>query len=208
MKEIVQTPVAGTREALLAATLEVLHEEGIEGATARAITARAGVNLQAIVYHFGSKDALVSEALRVGLRRWLQPALDVLQRDMEPFARMRLAIKELQGAFARAQDDVPVYLEALARAKRDPATAAVIQEIFAEIHGLVAGQIRELKRKRVIPRWVDPDAMASLQIAAADGLAIHSVVHPGSFDPGVIGRQAAHLLFAARRRRGGKADPP
>lgn len=49
---------APTPAALTAAALELFALHGYDGASVRAITARAGANLGAITYHFGSKQAL------------------------------------------------------------------------------------------------------------------------------------------------------
>jgi AcrR family transcriptional regulator len=49
---------AETRAQLIAAALEVFGRLGYEGASTRAIARAAGANLAAIVYHFGSKEAL------------------------------------------------------------------------------------------------------------------------------------------------------
>jgi AcrR family transcriptional regulator len=50
-----------TRERLLAAAADLFAERGFRGATMRAIAARAGTNLAAANYHFGSKQALYRE---------------------------------------------------------------------------------------------------------------------------------------------------
>jgi AcrR family transcriptional regulator len=47
-----------TRALLISAALEVFGRLGFEGASTRQIAQSAGVNLAAIVYHFGSKQAL------------------------------------------------------------------------------------------------------------------------------------------------------
>jgi AcrR family transcriptional regulator len=49
---------ADTRAQLVEAALDVFNELGFDGASTRAIAKKAGVNLAAIVYHFGSKQAL------------------------------------------------------------------------------------------------------------------------------------------------------
>jgi AcrR family transcriptional regulator len=49
---------AETRQKLLLAALDVFGRYGFEGAATRDIAKRAEANLAAIVYHFGSKDAL------------------------------------------------------------------------------------------------------------------------------------------------------
>ncbi len=50
---------AGTRESLLDAAESLFSERGIQAASLRAITERAGANLAAVHYHFGSKQGLV-----------------------------------------------------------------------------------------------------------------------------------------------------
>jgi AcrR family transcriptional regulator len=49
---------AETRQRLVEAALDVFGLYGFEGATTRQIAREAGANLAAIVYHFGSKEAL------------------------------------------------------------------------------------------------------------------------------------------------------
>src|SRR3954464_1578570 len=55
-------PKGDTRERLMAAAVETLREEGITGATARAIAARADANQALIFYHFGSVANLLLQA--------------------------------------------------------------------------------------------------------------------------------------------------
>ena len=49
---------ADTRAQLIEAALEIFGRLGYEGATTRQIAKAADANLAAIVYHFGSKEAL------------------------------------------------------------------------------------------------------------------------------------------------------
>jgi AcrR family transcriptional regulator len=51
-----------TARRLMDATTALLVEQGPGATTLRAITDRAGANVAAVGYHFGSKDALVSQA--------------------------------------------------------------------------------------------------------------------------------------------------
>lgn len=51
------------REALLAATVQVVAERGLHGLTLRAVAEVAGVNNTLISHHFGTKDALLHEAV-------------------------------------------------------------------------------------------------------------------------------------------------
>ena len=65
---------AETRQRLVEAALDVFGRYGFEGATTRQIAREAKANLAAIVYHFGSKEALHlsrwPNTSRGGLQRW------------------------------------------------------------------------------------------------------------------------------------------
>ncbi len=49
-----------TKERILDAAEQIFDEQGLEAFSLRAVTARAGVNLAAVNYHFGSKAALLA----------------------------------------------------------------------------------------------------------------------------------------------------
>src|ERR671919_1149027 len=59
------------RAALLEAAIECIQEKGYTRTTARDIVAAAGSHLPSINYYYGSKDALMDEALVESARRWL-----------------------------------------------------------------------------------------------------------------------------------------
>lgn len=67
-----------TREKLLAAALAQFSEHGYDGASIRDIARAAEVNIALVSYHFGSKEQLYHELLRVIARRRMQTGLDAL----------------------------------------------------------------------------------------------------------------------------------
>mgnify|MGYP002623966150 CR=1 FL=1 len=54
-----------TKQNILQATLDLIKTEGADQVTLRKITAAANVNLALVNYHFGSKDNLINEALKM-----------------------------------------------------------------------------------------------------------------------------------------------
>lgn len=80
MSEPKQQP--DTRERILDAAERLFMESGYEGTSMRMITGEAEVNLAAVNYHFGSKEALLREVFRRRLN-WLNRerllALDALE---------------------------------------------------------------------------------------------------------------------------------
>ena len=71
------------RARLIEAAIALFAEKGYEGTSVRDLATAAGVNVAAVSYHFGSKDALYHEALRACLapcaemRERMQVHLDV-----------------------------------------------------------------------------------------------------------------------------------
>jgi len=86
------------REALLAGAKKCLLEKGYARTTARDIATAAGVSLAAIGYHFGSKDALMNEAMYQAIGEWGD-------RVEKAFARSGgdMAVEE---RFVRVYDDL------------------------------------------------------------------------------------------------------
>ncbi|MGA8049206.1 MAG: TetR/AcrR family transcriptional regulator [Burkholderiales bacterium] len=94
-------PQHETRTRILDAAEELFMLHGFEATSMRLLTSTAGVNLAAVNYHFGSKDALI-EAL---FRRRLDPmnaerleALDALERGTK---EQPLAPEQIIRAFVR-----------------------------------------------------------------------------------------------------------
>jgi AcrR family transcriptional regulator len=187
-----------TEAKLLAGTLDCLRRLGLRGTTSRAIAAAAGANLGAITYHFGSKDELVAQALLSAVRGWMEPALEVLRRDMDPAERLLAAVQHLQTAFEGAREMLPVYLEALVAAPRHDTLRRGVEGLLAEIRGFLSAQLLELQQIGYVPPWVEPETMAMLLVSTADGIALHAALEPAAVDPGALANQAVQLLLAAR----------
>lgn len=79
--------LSSTRERILSAAERLFAEGGVATTSLRAITSQARVNLAAVNYHFGSKDALIEAVYerRIGpLNRARLRNLDVLETRAEP----------------------------------------------------------------------------------------------------------------------------
>ena len=88
-----------TRERILNAAEWLFVEQGFEATSLRQITTRAGANLAAVNYHFGSKEALVREVFERRLRALNTARLAELDAA-EDVARGRpLALEKLIEAF-------------------------------------------------------------------------------------------------------------
>ncbi|GAA1928721.1 TetR/AcrR family transcriptional regulator [Streptantibioticus ferralitis] len=107
-----------TRDGLLAAALELLAQRGQEGVTLREITDRAGANVSAVSYHFGSLKALCDAAIEHALERYLDAQIDAVAS-----LGARPTIEELAAAFARPM------MRALAAGGRDLAVMRTVARV-------------------------------------------------------------------------------
>ena len=99
-----------TRARILRAAEALFVEQGFAATSLRMITARAQVNLAAVNYHFGSKEALIRE---------------VFQRHLEPLNAARIAYLDRLEVQAKGQPlSVAKVIEAIAvpvlQVSRDP----------------------------------------------------------------------------------------
>ncbi|MED3053303.1 TetR family transcriptional regulator [Bacillus thuringiensis] len=79
-----------TKEKILNTTLELIKKEGFEKVTIRKIAALSDINIALVNYHFGSKEKLISEAIRVLLISF-QGTFSILDNITVP-AKERLKI--------------------------------------------------------------------------------------------------------------------
>ncbi len=175
-----------------------VRRDGLSGATSRQITQTAGVNLAAITYHFGSKDDLVAEALFAELERRVQPALDLLGAPGPPESRLLHVVGALSEEFERSRRDTLVYFEALLLAVRDQRYRRSALQLYRSLRARLSEVIAEMAGGGSIPGWVDPEAMAGLILAVANGIALQSQLDPKGPDHRTISAEFAQLLLAAR----------
>jgi AcrR family transcriptional regulator len=191
----------GTRERLVEATQGCLRVGGVARTSSRAIADRAGANLGAITYHFGSKEQLVAVALAAELHDWTQPVLDLLAELDEPATRLLGAVKALTETFDEHRDRVPGLLEVFVHAARTPESDNPMAAIWRDLRTRLATVIAELRTSGAVPQWVEPDAMAALIVAVAAGTVVSVTVEPAGVSHRDIATQFAALLLAAGTAR-------
>jgi hypothetical protein len=132
------------------------------------------------------------------VRAWLEPARQVLARADDPAAIAVEAIELLRRSFDEAGELLPAYFEAPATAPRRASLRQGVEELLGELGVLLRTGMRRQQAAGLLPAWVEPDAMAALFLALADGVALNAALGPESIDHGAIAGQFAHLLLAAQ----------
>jgi AcrR family transcriptional regulator len=180
----VQRPLESDKaKRIVDAMRESVARRGAAGSTFDHVAREAGVSRGLLHYYFGTKERLLVEVVR---------------RDSE----IRLAALAASLGDAQTADD---FIDALVRSleeliERDPGFVVLLYELFTlsrrneEIAGELGALCRqtradlaaslEAKRdERVLALGGEPDAVAGVLLALADGLALRFLIEPDR-DPG------------------------
>jgi AcrR family transcriptional regulator len=191
------SPQRSNRSELIEGTLRCLERLPPAQVTARAIAAESGANLASIAYHFGSKDELVTEAVILGLDRWLEQVAAALEglADEAPAVRYRRAAEAIEATRREHEGLARSFAGAIARAQHEPRVRALLAEGFrktrpnvAALLGLGADQAGE-------------DA-AGLVHAQFTGLLFQTLLDPGLAIEGERMEAAQARLVRLRPRPG------
>lgn len=174
----------GNREALLAAAERCLRSRGYSATTARDLAGEAGTSLAAIGYHFGSKEALLNQAMTACWAGWAerlgQKLLSLAGGTVEEvLAGLLPAVYE---AIEADRDILMALFDALGQIDRSAELhrqlVAQYEESRALTGVLVAGLLKTSTE--------DPAAraLASLVVAVLDGLAVQYILDPSSVPDG------------------------
>jgi AcrR family transcriptional regulator len=133
----------GHRERLIAGAKRCLYERGYARTTARDIVAASGTNLASIGYHFGSKEALLNEAIVEAIDEWGEELGRILAaetgEEVDPMERFEAIWTRVIGSFEAHRPVLVASFEAFAPAQRSPELREQLAAGHEEArHGLAA----------------------------------------------------------------------
>lgn len=163
-------------KALLEAALDCLAERGYARTTSRDLAARSGANLSSIVYHYGSKEELLNEALAEGFRRWLAEltAIGPAVGTAEPEEILRQVADQLEASFERNRGLARAFVESLAQTEHAPELRRELAEHYEQSRQALESLIALATGRDDL----DGRALAAGLIAAFDGLLLQWLIDP------------------------------
>ncbi len=159
MNEIPRKPPPaheGTAATLLGAARALFAQHGFDGTSVRAITARAGANLGAITYHFGSKSTLYEAVLASAIVPMRERIAAAAAGPGTPLQRVEAMVRALFDYLYENPDGPRLMIQQLASAR--PIPEPVVETMQGNISAL-ATVIAEGQAEGSI-RGGDPQLMA------------------------------------------------
>ncbi|HKH17414.1 MAG TPA: TetR family transcriptional regulator C-terminal domain-containing protein [Solirubrobacteraceae bacterium] len=171
---------ADRRESVVRAAIDVIAEKGLGGTRIADIAERAGMSPGHVLYYFDGKSAIFTRALRMiedDLRAEARAAFERLPAAADRWAWL------IEQAAPTGPDDVRVllWIEAWARAPREPDVSAVVIELDRRWVGLLV-ELVEYGRATGEFRIADAQEFAVRFAALVDGLTLQVVAGSQSLD--------------------------
>lgn len=194
-----------TAARILAAAQRVLRRDGYSGLTLQRVAAEAGEHKSLVIYHFGSKAALMSMLVD---SLWHDLDVDLYQsvEKLPLHSQLRIsALIDAQRQLGYLTDQQLMYVDLFAGLTRQPDARRHL--------GALNRSYRDLHRECLSGTGLAGDdlmALAGLVLAIGDGMAVSLLVRPGDIDDDAVYRLLEDMVLslALVARRGGCAPTP
>lgn len=175
---------------IIAAMRSSVGRRGAAGSTFDHVAREAGVSRGLLHYYFGSKERLLVEVVRHDC--------EVRNRNMDERLAQASTIDEILDALVVGLNEFledeaggqAVIYEMLSASRHSEEIRAELAELYRQWRERLSGWLRIKERDGVIRLQAEPEAVASILFALADGFGIQSLSDPdwdqtAAFDLGV-----------------------
>ena len=185
------------RDKLLAAARTMILEKGFTGTIARDLVGTSNTNLRSIGYHFGSREALLSQAMEELFNEWMELVVGAafLEEEAPALERVTAVWKATITSLDQHQALIRAFVEALAYAERSPEFRAQMREHYTRSQRRIADLVEAALGPEAVTAGADPMTIALFLIAVFDGLAVQFRMAPEATPSG---EQLVAALGAAR----------
>src|SRR5215212_198183 len=194
------------RTQMLEAAAEVIGERGLCDSRISDIAERAGLSPALVVYYFGSKEKVLTEALAYAEDLFYIEAFRVLT-DIEGASEKLVRLIELAcPAVERSESDEywALWVELWSRALRNDEAARKREALDQRWRTTIAEVVREGQRSGEFAPC-DPERFATYLAALMDGLSLQGLLHDSAVSSELINEMC---LDAAAQQLGFDPDAP
>jgi AcrR family transcriptional regulator len=164
----------GARERILAAAVERIASDGIDGVRIARIAMDAGVSTSLVHYHFETRDALLEQALEYSYELAgdvrLGPEGD--GENLDTVERLAAMIDQFLPYPGVLERDWILWVELWLRAVRHPEMRPTAARLYARMRDWFAEAITTGVERGELKGDLDPDRIADRILALADGYGV------------------------------------
>jgi AcrR family transcriptional regulator len=174
------------RDQLLQGAIECLRTKGYARTTARDIAAAANANLASIGYHFGSKEALLNEAITRTCEEWttrLGEAAFSSGSEL-PLEQMTASWVAMLNSFEELRPVLIGLVEAVGQSAWSDDLRQELAAHYKASREQVASMVRASLGKEAEDAGTDANVVASFLIAVCDGLVLQWLLDPDATPTG------------------------
>ncbi|TVP87603.1 MAG: TetR/AcrR family transcriptional regulator [Thioalkalivibrio sp.] len=215
---------AETRARILDTAEALFVEHGLDGTSMRMITGRAGVNLAAVNYHFGSKENLIREVFEQRVQALNRRCIDALDRYADEARQSGRALRPgdlleafLQPVFELAADTENGgyrFMRLLGRTHSE--VSPFMRRLLAELYGdtlqrfldVLCGSLPGVPREEVHWRVHFMMGATSYAIAGTDNLQVFGGQLDQQDPAELVPRLLSFLLAGLRAPLPERTEPP
>ena len=188
------------RDQLLNGAIECLRTKGYARTTARDIAAASGASLASIGYHFGSKDALLNEAITRACAQWTSRLTEAASAapDASPLAQMAASWVAMLESFEELRPVLTGFIEAVGQSPWSEELRRELAAHYGRVRAAVAETVSSSLGPSAEELGADPEVVASFLIAVCDGLVVQWLLDPDATPSGekLVGSLGAALSAA------------
>ncbi len=183
-----------TKESILKAAENLFAAQGYEATSVSLISDAAGVSKGAFYHHYKTKQSVFLELMQ----RWLKgldEQLVLIGESTDDVKDGLLSMGEIIGQVLDVGGPrLPIFLEFLSRAIRDPAVWDATVEPFQRYRDFFAVQIQKGIDEESL-REISPHYAARVILALAVGMLVQGLLDPGGEDWRDVTQEALQLLL-------------
>jgi len=151
---------------------------GAAGSTFDHVAREAGVSRGLLHYYFGTKERLLAEVVRRDSDLRLAALDEALAAAHTADDLLHVLVRSLEELVERDPAFVALHFELFTLARRTPEIAAELAALHRRIREHVAAQLEAKRQEGVIAPGAEPEAVVSVLLSLADGLALRMLADP------------------------------
>jgi AcrR family transcriptional regulator len=171
---------ASHRDRLLEGAIECLRTKGYARTTARDIATAANANLASIGYHFGSKEALLNEAINRAVEEWTARLGEAAfaGEDESPLGQVTASWVAMLASFEELRPVLVGFVEAVGQSAWSENLRLELAAHYRAVREQVASMVRTSLGSAAERAGADAKVVASFLIAVCDGLVLQWLLDP------------------------------